>query len=164
MTSTQHTMTSLPHKNHNDWSVHADDKVNDDDIDVDDIDDDSSKSSNGLDVDGTVTTEEPSRHRRDEVKEVRNMSSQDTRRLRRWRLVVTGVLLLTAFAVTFTTYTLLQQQEDENFQTAVRTCVCVCACCMAGVVGSFGSLNDKIGSFVPSSYICSIETLSTTNT
>ena len=130
MTSTQNTMTSLPHKNHSDWSVHADDKVNDDDID-----DDSSKSSNGLDVDGTVTTEEPSRHRRDEVKEVRNMSSQDTRRLRRWRLVVTGVLLLTAFAVTFTTYTLLQQQEDENFHTAVRTCVRVCVHVLSGHLG-----------------------------
>ena len=58
--------------------------------------------------------------RRDEVGEVRKMSSKDTNRLQLWRIVVTGVLLLTAFAVTFTTYTLLKQQEDENFQTAVR--------------------------------------------
>ena len=57
--------------------------------------------------------------RRDEVKEVRKLSSKDTSRLRSWRIVVTGVLLLTAFAITFTTYTLLKQQEEKNFQTAV---------------------------------------------
>jgi hypothetical protein len=56
---------------------------------------------------------------RDEVKEVRKLSSKDTTRIRCWRLVVTVVLLLTAFAVTFTTYRLLQQQEHENFVTAV---------------------------------------------
>jgi hypothetical protein len=57
---------------------------------------------------------------RDEVKEVRKLSSKDTTRIRCWRFVVTLVLLLTAFAVTFTTYILLQQQEHENFVTAVR--------------------------------------------
>ena len=57
--------------------------------------------------------------RRDEVSEVRKMSSNDTFRLHSWRIVVTGVLLLTALAVTLTTYTMLQQQEDKNFQTAV---------------------------------------------
>jgi hypothetical protein len=56
---------------------------------------------------------------RDEVKEVRKLSSNDTTRIRCWRLVVTAVLLLTAFVITFTTYTLLQQQEHENFVTAV---------------------------------------------
>jgi hypothetical protein len=56
---------------------------------------------------------------RDEVKEVRKVSSKDTTRIRFWRLIVTVVLLLTAFVVTFTTYTLLQQQELENFVTAV---------------------------------------------
>jgi hypothetical protein len=56
---------------------------------------------------------------RDEVKEVRKLSSKDTTRIRCWRFVVTLVLLLTAFAVTFTTYILLQQQEHENFVTAV---------------------------------------------
>ena len=68
--------------------------------------------------DSTATETEPI-DRRDEVGEVRKMSSKDTNRLRLWRFVVTGVLLLTAFAITFTTYTLLEQQEDENFQTAV---------------------------------------------
>jgi hypothetical protein len=57
---------------------------------------------------------------RDEVKEVRKLSSKDTNRIRLWRLVVTVVVLLTAVAVTLTTYTLLQQQEEENFVNAVR--------------------------------------------
>jgi hypothetical protein len=42
---------------------------------------------------------------RDETKKVRKLSSKDTTRIRFWRLIVTLVLLLTAFAVTFTTYT-----------------------------------------------------------
>ena len=70
------------------------------------------------DIDGTTTDMEPI-NSRDEVGEVRKMSSKDTKRLRLWRIVVTSVILLTAFAVTFTTYTLLKQQEDENFKTAV---------------------------------------------
>ena len=84
---------------------------------VDDDDDDGNELEDGTtsDVDA-----DPVEDRRDEVGEVRKMSSKDTNRLRLWRIVVTGVLLLTAFAVTFTTYTLLEQQEDENFQTAVR--------------------------------------------
>jgi hypothetical protein len=61
---------------------------------------------------------------RDEVKEVRKFSSKDTTRIRCWRLVVTVVLLLTAFAVTFTTYTFLERQEHENFITAVRNVIC----------------------------------------
>jgi hypothetical protein len=68
-----------------------------------------------------TTTETDLIDRRDEVGEVRKMASKDTNRLYLWRIIVTGVLLLTAFAVTFTTYTLLKQQEDENFKTAVRS-------------------------------------------
>ena len=92
---------------------------------VDDDDDDDDDDENG--VDGTTTETDPEPiDRRDEVGEVRKMSSKDTNRLRLWRIVVTGVLLLTAFAVTFTTYTLLERQEDENFQTAVSHIPCVC--------------------------------------
>ena len=88
--------------------------ASDDHDSEDDMDDE-----NG--VDGTTTEIEPeAADRRDEVGEVRKLSSKDTHRLRLWRLVVTCVLLLTAFAVTFTTYMLLKQQEDENFHTAVR--------------------------------------------
>ena len=95
----------------NDHSVHVE---NDEESDDDDDDDDEQG------VDTTATETDPTANRRDEVGEVRKMSSKDTTRLRLWRIVVTGVLLLTALAVTFTTYTLLQQQEDENFHTAVR--------------------------------------------
>jgi hypothetical protein len=61
---------------------------------------------------------------RDEVKEMRKLSSKDTTRIRLWRFVVTLVLLLTACAVTFTTYSLLQQQEHQNFVTAVCYVIC----------------------------------------
>jgi hypothetical protein len=61
---------------------------------------------------------------RDEVKEMRKLSSKDTTRIRLWRFVVTFVLLLTACAVTFTTYSLLRQQEHQNFVTAVCYVLC----------------------------------------
>ena len=85
-----------------------------------DIQDTSEKelSENSLDGDDTVDSEEVDR---DEVKEVRKIASRDTTRIRVWRFVITLVLLLTAFAITFATFTLLKQQENENFETAVRS-------------------------------------------
>jgi hypothetical protein len=62
---------------------------------------------------------------RDEVQEIRMLSSKDTSRIRLWRLIVTLVLLLTAFAVTFTTFTLLQQQDHQHFMTAVGNDLCL---------------------------------------
>jgi uncharacterized membrane protein YcjF (UPF0283 family) len=94
--------------------------VEESEVDVDDDDDDDDDEDKELEVDSTTMGDTDNAQRRDEVGEVRKMSSKDTNRLRLWRLIVTGVLLLTAFAVTFTTYTLLEQQEDKNFQTAVR--------------------------------------------
>lgn len=84
--------------------------------------DDEDEEASDEDDDDEVTThaETTGQFRRDEVCEVRKLSSKDTSRLRLWRIVVTGVLLLTALVVTFTTYTLLKKQEDKNFQTAVR--------------------------------------------
>ena len=105
------------HVPNNDGSDNGHDDDNDDEYHQN-----KDKDDHGFDA---TMTETDVADRRDEVGEVRKMSSQDTFRLRLWRLVVTGVLLLTAFAVTFTTYTLLKQQEDENFQTAVRFFVVV---------------------------------------
>jgi hypothetical protein len=84
---------------------------------ADDDNADRSYSANSSDDESYNENDESDR---DEVKEVRKLSYKDTTRIRLWRLVVTVVLLLTAFAVTFTTYTFLQQQEHENFVTAVR--------------------------------------------
>jgi hypothetical protein len=83
----------------------------------DDDDADRSYSANNSDDESYNENDESDR---DEVKEVRKLSYKDTTRIRLWRLVVTVVLLLTACAVTFTTYTFLQRQEHENFVTAVR--------------------------------------------
>ena len=98
-------------------------------IDFDDGSNNEGSNMEGIgdDDDGEIkadaTTTTSSHHspigRRDEVVEVRKMSSKDTKRLRLWRIVVTSVLLLTAFVITFTTYKLLKQQEDSNFRTGV---------------------------------------------
>ena len=98
-----------------------------------------------------TTTETEQIERRDEVGEVRKMSSKDTNRLRWWRIVVTGVLLLSAFAVTFTTYTLLKQQEDENFQTAV--CTVFGTCCVRFAV--FYNRSPVFSLILPVCAICS---------
>jgi hypothetical protein len=87
--------------------------------------DDSQRSlSSNLDDDNVTEIPEADR---DELKEVRKMSSKDTFRVRMWRYVVTVVLMMTAFAVTFATYTFLQNQEVENFETAVRNMWMLCA-------------------------------------
>jgi hypothetical protein len=77
-----------------------------------------SYSANSDDEDFYDNNEESDR---DEVQEVRKMSSKDTSRIIVWRVVVTLVLMLTAFTVTFATYTFLRRQEHENFKTAVRS-------------------------------------------
>ena len=96
-------------------------KIKENVVDVDDFDDD---VDDEVEIDSKA--EEKIQNRRDEVVEVRKMSSKDTNRLRWWRVIMTGVLLLTACAITFTTYTLLEQQEDKNFKTAVRFASCLC--------------------------------------
>ena len=99
-------------------------------------DDEGSEESNERTTDNDREVLTTDQFRRDEVKEVRKMSSKDTSRLRLWRIVVTGVLLLTAFAITFTTYTLLKQQEEKNFQTAVR--------CHSSFQSCFTAINFEI--------------------
>ena len=56
---------------------------------------------------------------RDEVEEVKKSSRKDTARVRVLRFVVTGVLLVTALAVTLTTYSFLKQEEKSDFASAV---------------------------------------------
>lgn len=58
---------------------------------------------------------------RDEKAEVIKDSAKDNLRVMLWRIAVTVVLLLTALAVTITTYTLLKRGEQNNFEVAVCT-------------------------------------------
>ena len=58
---------------------------------------------------------------RDEVKEIEKLSQKETARVRTWRLIVTGILLLTGAAVTTSSYIALIDQEQENFEDAVST-------------------------------------------
>ena len=54
-----------------------------------------------------------------EIEQVKRMAQADTTRVNRSRLVVTIVLLITAFCVTYTTFRLLKKEEQDNFETAV---------------------------------------------
>jgi len=56
---------------------------------------------------------------RDEVKEIEKITSKDTKSVNISRLLATAALLVTAFIVTFATYSLLKQEETNNFETAV---------------------------------------------
>jgi hypothetical protein len=57
-----------------------------------------------------------------ESKEIRQLNARakgDNLRIRFWRVVVTGSILLTAAAVSVTTYLSLRKEEEINFETAV---------------------------------------------
>ena len=49
------------------------------------------------------------------------MSQKDTYHVNWWRVTVTGVLLLTAIAVTLTTHTLLVEEKHQDFEMAVSS-------------------------------------------
>ena len=87
----------------------------DGDDDLVDCDDDVSFSSTDDEESRSVSTSSSKR----EKQEVYKMSAKDTFRVQLWRVAVTVVLLLTAFAVTYTTYRLLKQEEQSNFEVAV---------------------------------------------
>ena len=57
---------------------------------------------------------------RDEYQEVEKSTQDDTIRLQLWRVVVTIVLLSCTLAVTVTTYYVLEAENDQNFEDAVR--------------------------------------------
>ena len=82
------------------------------------IEDDISFSS--TDDEGSTSRSASTSSSKREKQEVYKMSAKDTFRVQLWRVAVTVVLLLTAFAVTYTTYLLLKQEEKSNFEVAVR--------------------------------------------
>ena len=93
----------------------ADYVMGESEADLASVDDFSSEESSGDIESGSV-------EERDEVREVERVAAKDTRRLHVSRAVVTLVLLLTALAVTLTTYFSLKKEEDTNFETAVSIC------------------------------------------
>jgi hypothetical protein len=72
----------------------------------------------------TLTTSKPSKdpssESRDEAEEIRKQSAKETARVKTWRILVGMALLVTAVAVTATTYHLLVQDEQNAFNTVVR--------------------------------------------
>jgi len=89
---------------------------------IHDAEDDSSVYSESFDKNDSTTCEDKfsETEERDEVKEILKLTQKETRRVQIWRCAATGMLLLTAFAVTFTTYRFLKDEEKNNFETAVR--------------------------------------------
>lgn len=71
-----------------------------------------------LDSKASTTTTEAD-NERDEIQEVQNLASRDTRRIHRWRVIVTFCVVVTAAIIIFCTYRKLESQEEENFKTAV---------------------------------------------
>ena len=82
----------------------------------------SNKYDNDEDADALIseagdgTSEETER---DEVKEIERQSAKENQHVRRGRVLVTTALLLTAIAVTATTYVFLRNERVEIFETAV---------------------------------------------
>ena len=56
---------------------------------------------------------------RDEVQEIERWSSRETARVRTWRVLVTVLLTVTGVAVSVSTYILLRNEEQRNFDEAV---------------------------------------------
>lgn len=71
----------------------------------------------------SVSEAEKASSGRDEVKEIKKESRKDTLRVHTWRFLTAVLLLLTATAVTLTTYFLLDAEEEHNFETAVSPSV-----------------------------------------
>lgn len=62
---------------------------------------------------------------RDEVQEIKRESSKDTARVRLLRVFVALGLAIMGAAVSYTAYELLVNQEEENFEDAVRRSGCL---------------------------------------
>lgn len=72
------------------------------------------------DSDSSSTAGDGSRSSRDEVNEVKKMSSEETNRIRLWRLVVTACLICSGVLITIVTYRFLVDEQKANFEVAVR--------------------------------------------
>jgi hypothetical protein len=84
---------------------------------------------NPMDTDRTETTSGNNvggSEDQDEIEEMRKLSHKDTQRILLWRYVVTAVLAVTAFTVTFTTYRILVNEQHESFETGVSTHIAKC--------------------------------------
>ena len=57
--------------------------------------------------------------KRDELDEIKKMAQRETTRVRVWKGILLVVLGVTAALVTAGTYRILEQEEEEDFETAV---------------------------------------------
>ena len=85
------------------------------------MDDDDSVSSNFYHEDDEEFLEEGGTRseKRDELDEIKKMAQRETTRVRVWKGILLVVLGVTAALVTAGTYRILEQEEEEDFETAV---------------------------------------------
>ena len=57
---------------------------------------------------------------RKEIQAIEVMAFAETFRVDLWRMIVTSILLITAVAITITTFYFLDREKSRNFDTAVR--------------------------------------------
>lgn len=72
-------------------------------------------SSTSSDVDSSNIVQP----KRNEVDEIKKLSSKDTSRVRRWRFLVTTCLLATAVAIATASYKFLASEQEAAFEEAV---------------------------------------------
>lgn len=56
---------------------------------------------------------------RDEVHAIKKEARGETIKVLTWRMITTAALIVTAVAVSWTSYSILEEQEQEGFKTAV---------------------------------------------
>lgn len=61
----------------------------------------------------------PRQPMRDEVQEIEKASMNDTKWIRRWRLLLIFMLIATAATVTLVTFLFLEEEQDNNYKASV---------------------------------------------
>ena len=79
----------------------------------------------------------------DEIAAVQKFSEKDTRRIRAWRYVIAATLLVTALAVTLTTYQLLRGEQKAAFEAAVSKIAMWLMVTPAGPFPTYRPLNNS---------------------
>jgi len=105
-----------------------DHEINDDSVDSHDDDDNDDDDSITMDTNSAVVSLNKHNHedfvnqdeQKTQIQQLQQRARADTRRIRFWRGIVTATILVTATAVSLTTYFSLRAQETTNFETAYR--------------------------------------------
>ena len=90
------------------------------------VEDDGSESSDSCTE--SRTTSSPEESTRNELLEMKKMTREETKKVKVWREVVTGVLVITAAFMATATYVVLNREENKEFLSAVRVFSLIDSC------------------------------------